>query len=65
MLTSKEICMSEKPKTPEISDALLDQLLKDYKNPATYAASLTTTVDQLRNPDQIASGITEKVHYGW
>jgi len=57
--------MSAKPKTPEISDALLDQLLTDYKSPATYAASLTTTVDQLRNPDQIASGITEKVHYGW
>jgi transposase-like protein len=25
--------MSETPKTPEISDALLEQLLKDYQNP--------------------------------
>ena len=33
MLTSKEICLSEKPKTPEIFDALIDQLLKDYKTP--------------------------------
>jgi hypothetical protein len=43
MLTSKEICMSEMPKTPEIPDALLEQLLKDYKSPDQAYGLLNAT----------------------
>jgi putative transposase len=42
--------MSEMPKTPEIPDALLEQLLKDYKNP-----------DDLLGPDGLMKELKKRL----
>jgi len=50
MLHLKEQRISEMTKTPEISDAVLDDLLKDYENP-----------EDLLGPDRIFKALNKRM----